>query len=103
MSEASPLNTHTELKFQTRDLTSMDIWLLICMLFVALALFEYAIMLTIRFGKQDKNRSANKKGTKEDIIAEMMCRRIDRFALRVFLAAHVATVSTYFYVVHCKV
>ena len=81
----------------------MDIWLLICMLFVALALFEYAIMLTIRFGKQDKNRSANKKGTKEDIIAEMMCRRIDRYALRVFLAAHVATVGMYFYIVDSKV
>ena len=82
----------------------MDLWLLLCMLFVALALFEYAIMLTIRFGKQDKNRSAaNRKGTKDDVFAEMRCRKIDRYALRVFLAAHVATMGTYFYILGSKV
>ena len=30
----------------------MDTWLLLCMGFVALALFEYAVLLAIRFGKQ---------------------------------------------------
>ena len=81
----------------------MDMWLLLCMLFVALALFEYAIMLTIRFGKQDKNRSANKNGTIDDFVAEMKCRKIDRWALRAFLAAHVVTMGTYFYILQSKV
>ena len=81
----------------------MDLWLLLCMLFVALALFEYAIMLTIRFGKQDKERSANKKGTKDDVIAEMKCRKIDRYALRIFLAAHIATMGSYFYILDSKI
>ena len=36
----------------------MDTWLLLCMGFVALALFEYAVLLTIRFGKQGGNSIA---------------------------------------------
>ena len=39
-------------KFQTRYLTALDIWLLLCMLFVAMATFEYATLLGIKFGKQ---------------------------------------------------
>ena len=31
----------------------MDIWLLKCMMFVALATFEYAVLLGIRFGKHE--------------------------------------------------
>ena len=31
-------------------MTAMDAWLLMCMLFVALATFEYAILLAMRFG-----------------------------------------------------
>ena len=38
--------------FQTRYLTALDIWLLLCMLFVAMATFEYATLLGIKFGKQ---------------------------------------------------
>ena len=32
----------------------MDTWLLLCMLFVAMATFEYAILLGITFGRQNR-------------------------------------------------
>ena len=74
----------------------MDAWLLLCMGFVALALLEYAVLLTIRFGKQHKI-IADKRGNKSDIVSENKCRKIDRYALRVFLSLFSVTMGTYFY------
>ena len=79
----------------------MDLWLLLCMGFVALALFEYAVLLTIRFGKQHKI-TADKRGNKSDVVAENRCRKIDRYALRAFLTLFSLSVGTYFYNIHSQ-
>ena len=57
-------------------MTALDLWLLLCLLFVASAMFEYAVMLGSGFRKQ-------------------LQRRIDRCALATFLVAYVMTVSIY--------
>ena len=44
----------------------MDIWLLLSMMFVASAIFEYAVLLAIRFGKNWKiNEEKNAQKKKE--------------------------------------
>ena len=65
------------------------------MMFVAMAMFEYAILLAIKFGKQ--NKISAEKNLKEDKMAAEKCRRIDLYALRTFIGVHVLTVGTYFY------
>ena len=72
----------------------MDVWLLLCMLFVASALFEYAILLAIRYGKQNKV-SAKIMGKEEEAAAIQKCLKLDRYALRVFITLHVVKVCTY--------
>ena len=84
---------------QTSDLTMLDIWLLLCVIFVALALFEYAILLAIRFGKQNIKIHDNMTGN-DELNAVAKCRKIDRHALRVFLALHAVTVCTYFSIIY---
>ena len=78
----------------------MDMWLLLCMMFVALAAFEYTIMLSIRFGK------GKKQGAKGGVVEnkERKCNKIDRLSLRMFLGIYIITVGSYFYAVvtHCK-
>ena len=69
------------------------------MVFVAMALFEYAILLAIKFRKQNKV-NGTKKGEKYDEMAEATCHMIDRHALRVFMALHGAIVGIYFCVVN---
>ena len=73
----------------------MDNWMLICMAFVALAQFEYAIQLYIRFG------NANMISTVGDKLkttkTEGKCRKIDRYALRIFLIVYIITVGAYYY------
>ena len=93
------LFTCEEIQLQTRDVTAMDFWFLICIIFVAMALFEYAILLAIKFGKQNKV-NANRKGEKKDKMAEAKCCMIDRHALRVFAALYGAIVGIYFFVVY---
>ena len=73
----------------------MDIWLLLCMLFVALATFEYAVMLAIRFGKAKKIHA--KMGTKEN--KEEKCNKMDRISLGIFMGMYILTVGSYFYTV----
>ena len=75
-------------------MTALDVWLLLCMLFVASALFEYAILLAIRYGKQNKV-SAKIVGKEEDAAAIEKCRKIDLHALRVFIVLHVVKVCSF--------
>ena len=70
----------------------MDVWLLLCILFVALATFEYAILLSIRFGKGKKR---NEKGSRED--KQEKCYKVDKMSLRMFVGIYILTVATYFY------
>ena len=60
------------------------------MLFVALAIFEYAVMLAIRFGKQKKRDKANQ---------EEICNKIDRKSLWLAMGMYVLAVGSYFYTV----
>ena len=59
-----------------------------------LALFEYAFLLALKFGKQFKI-STGKKGSEAK--ADGKCLAMDRYALRVFVAVYVLTVGIYFY------
>lgn len=75
----------------------MDAWLLLCMIFVALALFEYAVQLAIRYrGMREKSKKAVEDLEKE---SKEMCRKIDRWALRIFVGLDVLVIVTYFYFV----
>ena len=76
-------------------MTAMDVWMFICMLFVAMAKFEYAMQLKIRFGTLNQINSNN--GEKSNAKTEEKCRRIDRYALRIFIAIYIITLGVYFY------
>ena len=81
------------MKFQTRNMTAMDIWLLKCMLFVALATFEYAMLLAMRFGTHLISASEKSKD------AFRRCVKIDRLSLKIFFLAYFLSLGTYFYYV----
>ena len=76
-------------------MTAMDIWLLICLLFVALVTLEYAILLAVRFG--NGRRINKKRNAKENKGNE--CNKMDRISLRLFMGIYVLTVGSYYYVV----
>ena len=65
------------------------------MAFVAMAMFEYAILLAIKFGKQ--NKISSEKDPSEERKAAEKCRKIDLYVLRAFIAANSVTVCAYFY------
>ena len=71
----------------------MNVWLLVCMMFVTLVTFEYAILLAIRFGKGNKI-----------IVKGRKCSQIDKISLRISVGLYVLTVGAYFYILdtHCK-
>ena len=89
------------LSFQTRDMTAMDCWMFICMIYVALAKFEYAVQLKIRFGKLFQFSKADADKNKNEL--EKRCQMIDHYALITFLGAYILTAGTYFYIsyVYC--
>ena len=68
------------------------------MLFVGLAIFEYAVCLAIRFGKQNQIR--DEKRVTYYKTAENICRAIDRYALRVFIGVYTMSVAIYFYALY---
>lgn len=75
-------------------MTALDIWILLSMIFVALATFEYAILLKIKFGKENgKNAPKREFDSKK---RDEKCRRMDHYALISFLVAYGITVFTYF-------
>ena len=74
----------------------MDAWFINCMLHVTMAMFEYAILLTIKFGKQ-KTISADENAGEEKI-AVKKCRKMDLYALRVFIACYSLSIVIYFYI-----
>ena len=78
----------------------LDIWLLLCIIFVALALFEYGILLALRFGKQKTKIFDNMIGIDKETYAVAKCRKIDRYALKIFMTAHVMIVCTYIGIVY---
>ena len=82
-------------------MTSLDIWMLICMIFVAAAQFEYAVQLKIRFGNMTKTGTNVGKGG--NTRAEEKCRKVDSYALKIFLVAYIIIVGGYFYNMSIKV
>ena len=66
------------------------------MLHVAMAMFEYAILLTIKFGKQDQMSNERDHGEEKNALKK--CRKIDFYALRAFIATYLLTVGAYFYI-----
>ncbi len=91
---------------QSESMTALDVWMLMCMLFVAATLVEYAFMLAIRFGfmtdtkwhfaphrlRGGKNKAAKSWGVKiargcDEEALRAKCKKIDRYALFSFLLA----------------
>ena len=59
-------------------------------------MFEYAILLQIKYGTQSKE-SAEKQEEDNNALTKK-CRKIDFYALRVFIACYILTVVSYFYI-----
>ena len=68
-------------------MTAMDIWMLICILFVATATLEYAYLLAIKFVIKGMNQQK----------VEIRCCKIDRYAMLIFIGAYALTFGAYFY------
>ena len=75
----------------------MDIWLLLCMGFVFLALAEYATILGMRFSlRTDPNE-------KIELALKKKCGKIDKWVFKIFIGMYILVVSTYFYCVYSYV
>ena len=86
--------------FQARYVTAMDAWLLMCMLTVGLAIFEYGVCLATMFGKQRKIKISTKDQDTVAAAQKLRCYKIDRYALRLFVVGFNMSVGTYFYIQH---
>ena len=71
----------------------MDIWLLLCMAVVFLAVAEYALILGICYRKRNENDKKKKERLE-------MAGKIDSWAIKIFIGLYILTVSTYFYCVN---
>ena len=72
----------------------MDIWLLMCLLFVALATFEYAILLKMTFWKTRKVMTMGDSVDEEK--RDKICHSIDCLALPIFSFIYTLSVISYF-------
>ena len=82
---------------QAKGVTAIGIWLLICMSFVTMSLFEYAALLKIRFYRTRKVKKKTSEMIKkmtdtadEELLeadAYLLCATIDKVALVVFVIA----------------
>ena len=75
-------------------MTALDVWLFLCMNVVAFALFEYAMLLAIRFGKQNEIRRSI-SGDKDEPVVVGKCLKIDHYALRGFLVYYAVLLGAY--------
>ena len=60
-------------------------------------MFEYATLLQIKYGMQSKD-SVEKQNEEDNNALMKKCRKIDFYALRVFIATYFLTVVSYFYI-----
>ena len=81
--------------FPTRVTTAMDIWLLLCMVYVTLATFQYALLIAIRFNKGRKIREVDRMWDATNDKVEK-CNKIDRVSLILFVGSYLVTVVMYF-------
>ena len=63
-------------------------------MFVTIAVFEYAVLLAIRFGKR-RIATMEESATR----ATAKCNRVDGFFLRIIMGIYIITVTIYFCVV----
>ena len=63
-----------------------------------MAMFEYATLLNVKYGKQIKV-SVGKNGEEEEKVLKR-CHKIDFYALRVFIVTYFLTIGMYFYIVY---
>ena len=73
----------------------MDIWLLLCMVYVTLATFQYALLIAIRFNKGRKIREVDRMWDATNDKVEK-CNKIDRVSLILFVGSYLVTVVMYF-------
>ena len=73
-------------------MTCMDIWLLLCMGMVFLAVAEYALILRMCY------RNWNETDKKRERLE--MAKKIDSWAIKIFIGLYIMTVSTYFYCIN---
>ena len=83
--------------FQTRNITAVEIWLLLCMMFVASAIFEYAVLISIRFDKRKQIDSESVATATRNKVET--CNKVDRISLLMFVGIYILTVGAYFVVV----
>ena len=79
-------------------MTCMDMWLLLCMGFVLLALGEYAVILRIRFPRNSEPYEKLKGKRETDL--KKKCSNIDSWALKIFMGLNMFVVGIYFYCVY---
>ena len=75
-------------------MTALDIWILLSMIFVSLATFEYAILMKIKFGNENRKNAPKREFDSKK--RDEKCRKMDHYALLSFLIAYGITVFTYF-------
>ena len=97
------MNNWKKLPIQAKAVTALGIWLLICISFVTMTLFEYAVLLKIRFNRA-RNVKTVKPATRKtsEMIQKMLmtadengsasennylCATIDKLALALFVIA----------------
>ena len=69
-------------------------WLLWCMFVVALSMIEYAVLLTIKYGKLSKVDVYGQGKTK----IEEKCKKIDKYAIIFFAVINIMSIGTYLYI-----
>ena len=93
---------------QAKGVTALDVWLLICVTFVTMTLFEYAALLRIRFYRARNVKVAAPKTARmiakfvppnEALVTEAnaLCATIDKWALVVFFAMFFMASSLYWF------
>ena len=71
----------------------MDIWLLLCMAIVFLAVAEYAVILGL--SKEQRNETNKQKQEKQDL-----ARKLDSWAMKIFIGLYVIIIGTYCYCIY---
>ena len=78
-------NSANEKAPEAQGLTALDVWIWGCILFVAAALFEYAVLLKLKFPDISKIQVSNEHA-KTKLNTRYDCGKIDRRALFIFVA-----------------
>ena len=67
----------------------LDVWCMLCIVFITTALFEYAVIIHIRFMSTDSEARVKTR-----------CRKLDFYAAMVFTSLYLTFICTYFIVAY---